>query len=364
MAFIETDRLGKRDGDQVILDGISIAVEKGQVFTVIGPTGAGKTTLLYLLDLLTPPSAGRIYFDGVDVTAHKRARFEARRRMAFVLQKPALFTASLYDNVACGLRWRGVERGKIRRAVDELLELVDLAAYRGRDVRTLSGGEVQRAALARAMAIGPELLLLDEPTANLDPRSTERIEALITEIVLQYRTTTIMATHDMAQGQRLSDTMGVLMGGRLEQTGGWSDVARAPQNRQVAEFIGIENMVDGVIVATVEGVVTVDAGGQAIEAVSERGVGEQVCACIRAEDITLALSQAQSSARNSFPVKITKVIIAGPLAWVKMDGGLALTALVTKRSAERLQLAPGTGVYATFKATQVHLVPRETAPGT
>lgn len=363
MSFIKTEGLGKKYGDKEILKGIDIAVEKGDVFTVIGPTGAGKTTLLYLLDLLTMPSAGRVYFDGADVTIQKRARFEARRRMAFVLQKPVLFNAGLYDNIACGLRWRRLNRGKIRRTVDEILDMVDLSSYRDRDVGTLSGGEVQRVAIARALAIGPEALLLDEPTANLDPRSTSRIEALITKIIQQYRTTTIMTTHDLAQGQRLSDKIGVLISGRLEQAGSWSEISLAPQNRKVAEFIGIENIIDGVIAVAAEGVVTVKTGGGMIEAVSEREMGEEVCVCIRAEDITLARSQAISSARNSFPVEITKVIIAGPLAWVRADAPFALTALVTKGSAERLDLKAGTTVYATFKATRVHLVARGTPPG-
>jgi len=358
MSFIETEGLGKRYGDKTILEGIDLAVGKGEVLAVIGPTGAGKTTLLYLLDLLTVPSTGKIYFDGTDVTTQKRTRFAARRRMAFVLQKPVLFNASLYDNIACGLRWRGGGRGEIRRRVAEILEQVDLSSYRDRDVGTLSGGEVQRVAIARAIAIGPEALLLDEPTANLDPHSTSKIETLITEIIRQYRTTTIMTTHDMAQGQRLSDKMAVLIDGRIEQIGGWAEVSRAPRNREVAQFIGIENIIDGVIVASAEGVVTVNTGGGLIEAVSERAVGEAVSVCIRAEDITLARSQATSSARNALPVQITEVVTAGPLAWVKTDGALAVTALVTKGSAERLGLKPGTSVYVTFKATQVHLVTR------
>ncbi len=127
----------------------------------------------------------------------------------------------------------------------------------------------------------------------------------------------------------------------------------------MAEFIGIENIIDGVIVASEEGLTTIDAGGKGIETVSDYSVGEEVSACVRAEDITLALSPASSSARNSFIGKITRLVPAAPLTRVEMDCGFPLIALVTKRSAEELDLAKGKQVYATFKATGVHVIKRD-----
>ena len=358
MSLIETVDLCQRYDERDILKNINLRVDKGEVFALIGPTGAGKTTLLRLIDLLDMPTSGRIYFDGLDTTESVRLRLEVRRRMAFVIQKPVVFNTSVYDNIAYGLKWRGVEKSSLRQRVNSILELVALSDYKGRNARTLSGGEAQRVAIARALAIEPELLLLDEPTANLDPVSTSKIEELITNIIHRYDTTIIMATHDISQGQRLTNRIGVLINGEIHQTGGLTEVLASPRNREVAEFVGIENIIDGVIVASEEGLTTIDAGGKGIETVSDYSVGEEVSACVRAEDITLALSPASSSARNSFIGKITRLVPAAPLTRVEMDCGFPLIALVTKRSAEELDLAKGKQVYATFKATGVHVIKR------
>ncbi len=358
MSLIEIVDLHQKHGEQDILKNINIRISRGEAFALIGPTGAGKTTLLRLIDLLDLPTSGKIYFDGTDVTKSGTRRLEGRRRMAFVLQKPVVFNTSVYNNIAYGLRWRGVREGSLRQKVSGILEMVDLLAYKNRNARTLSGGEVQRVAIARAMVSEPEVLLLDEPTANLDPISASKIEELITNIIHRYDTTIIMATHDMSQGQRLADRIGVLINGEILQTGDWREVFNSPQNREVAEFVGIENIISGVIVSSQDKVVTIDIGGNVIEAISDYTIGEEVCAYIRPEDITLALSRLSSSARNLFAGKITRVVSLGPLSRIEIDCGFSLVALVTKRSVEELNLARTKEVYATFKATGVHVVRR------
>ena len=356
MSLIEIVDLAQKHGERDTLKNINIRVDQSETFALIGPTGAGKTTLLRLIDLLDLPTSGRIYLDGTDITEPGRVRLEARRRMAFVLQKPVVFNTSVYGNIAYGLKWRGIEENSIHQKVNSILEMVNLSSYKNRNARTLSGGEAQRVAIARAIAIEPEILLLDEPTANLDPISTSRIEELITDIVHQYNTTIIMATHDMTQGQRLADRIGVLIDGEIHQTGGWREIFTSPRNREVAEFVGIENIISGIIVANDEGVVAIDIGGKVMEAVSDYPVGEEVCACLRPEDITLALSPAPTSARNSFTGEITRVVSVGSLTRVEIDCGFPLIALVTKRSAEELNLEITKKVYATFKATGVHII--------
>ena len=194
MSLIETIDLCRRYGEQDILKNINLRVDKGEVLALIGPTGAGKTTLLRLIDLLETPTSGRIYFDGIDTAESAGVRLEIRRRMAFVLQKPVVFNTSIYDNIAYGLKWRGIGKSSRHQKISRILEMVGLSADRHRNARTLSGGEVQRVAIARAIAIEPELLLLDEPTANLDPVSTSKIEELITNIIRRCDTTIIMAT--------------------------------------------------------------------------------------------------------------------------------------------------------------------------
>lgn len=359
MSLIEVVGLHQKYSGREILKNINISIDKGEALALIGPTGAGKTTLLRLIDLLDMPTSGRIYFDGIDVTESRRIRLEARRRMAFVLQKPVVFNTSVYDNIACGLKWRQAGKNSIREKVSNILEMVNLSVDRNRNARTLSGGEAQRVAIARALAIEPEVLLLDEPTANLDPISTSRIEELISHIIHQYDTTIIMATHDLSQGQRLADRIGVLLNGEILQTGESSEIFNFPRNREVAEFVGVENIIDGVIIASEEGVATIDVGGNVIEAVSDYPVGEKVSVCIRPENITLALSKSASSARNSFIGQITRVVSVGSLTRVIINCGFQLVALVTKKSAEELKLESGRSIYATFKATGVHTIRRE-----
>jgi tungstate transport system ATP-binding protein len=198
---------------------------------------------------------------------------------------------------------------------------------------------------------------LDEPTANLDPLSAAKIEELITSIIHQYGTTIIMATHDMSQGQRLANRIGVLINGGILQTGDPREVFTSPKSREVAEFVSVDNIIDGIIVSSEEGIVAVDIGGnKIIEAISSYPVGEKVYACVRPENITLTLSKTTSSARNSFIGQITQVVSVGPLSRIEINCGFRLVALVTKRSAEELGLEKGRQVYATFKATGVHVL--------
>jgi len=359
--LIETVDLCQKYSGRDILKNINIKVDKGEVFALIGPTGAGKTTLLRLVDLLEMPASGKIYFDGRDATESKKVRFEMRRRMAFVIQKPIVFNISIYDNIAYGLKWRGAKKSSIRAKVSSILEMIGLSAYKNRDARTLSGGEAQRVAIARAIVTEPEVLLLDEPTANLDPLSAAKIEELITSIIPQYDTTIIMATHDMSQGQRLANRIGVLINGEILQTGDPGEVFTSPESREVAEFVSADNIIDGVIVSSEEGIVAVGIGdNKIIEAISNYPVGEEVCACVRPEDITLTLSKTTSSARNSFIGQITRVVSTGPLSRIEINCGFRLVSLVTKRSAEELALEKGKQVYATFKATAVHILKSKT----
>ncbi len=359
MALFETVDLCQRFEKRDILKNVNLKIDKGEVLGLIGPTGAGKTTLLRLLDLLDMPASGKIYFDGVDTVDMPRQRLELRQRMAFLLQKPVMFSMSVYDNVACGLRWRGAKKHRTREKVTTLLEMVGLSEMVKRNARTLSSGEAQRVALARALAIEPDVLLLDEPTANLDPVSTARIEDLINSISRRNGTTVIMSTYDMSQGQRLADRLAVLIDGEIKQTGNWNQVFHAPQNKDVARFVGAENILDGVVVASSGGVATIAVGSRVVQSISDYSVPEKVSACIRPEDITLALSRFLTSARNTLPGKVTQIAWLGPLCRVNLDCGFPLVALVTRQSAEELQLRKGSQVYASVKATAVHVIKRE-----
>jgi tungstate transport system ATP-binding protein len=364
MYLVEVAGLTHSYREREVLQDLNLRIGKGEVFALIGPTGAGKTTLLRIMDLLEVPAAGEIYFDGQCVPRSGRRRLEIRRRMSFIQQKPQVFNLSVYDNIACGLRWRGEQKSKIADKVDHIVDLVGLEGHKNRNARTLSGGEAQRVALARSLVLEPEVLLLDEPTANLDPVSTDKIEQLISHVARQRNTTMIMATHAMSQGQQLADRIGVLLNGRLVQTGNATDVFHSPQNEEVARFVGVENVIEGTVSESNEGIVTVNTEGNGLQAVSDYPSGKAVYACIRPEEITLLIADdyqrkaVKSSARNAFQGRVNRVTTIGPLGRVEINCGFRLVALVTRISAEELDLQVGSEVCATFKATAVHLVER------
>ena len=356
MALVELEGIGQCFDGKHILQNVNVSIGKGEVFALIGPTGAGKTTLLRLIDLIDLPYSGSIRFDGIDVTREKGKRLEVRRRIAYVQQKPAVFDTSLFDNVAMPLKWRRVPRKEIRRRVEQALDLVGLIDYQKRNARTLSGGETQRVAIARALVARPELLLLDEPTANLDPVTTTKIEKVLERIIREKQTTIIMSTHDMSLGQRLAQKIGVLMDGELTQTGQKGDIFRRPRNLKVAGLVGMDNMIKGSIISSEEGSVSIEVEGKTIEGISERTAGEEVFLGIRPEDITLSLTQTSTSARNVFEGSITFITHSMPFATVEIDCGFPLVALITVRSLREMGLEVGTRLYASFKATSIHIV--------
>lgn len=214
MVKIEVKGLFKSYGRAEILRDIDMTVEHGEVLALIGPTGSGKTTLLRLIDLLEEPTNGEVILDGMRVTGiPEKERLKIRRRMAMVFQKPVMFRENVLENVSYGLKIRG-ER-KIDERVREAILAVGLEGYESRDANTLSGGEMQRIALARALVLKPALLLLDEPTANLDPKTANSIDSLIS----RFEGTVVMATHNMLQARRLADRIAVLVEGRLISIG-------------------------------------------------------------------------------------------------------------------------------------------------
>jgi len=219
MALLEVRSLSKSIGPVEILSKINLTADRGEILGLIGPTGSGKTTLLRLVNLLDEPSSGRILFKGREVSGRpEKEQLCARRKMAMVFQKPVMFKASVEENVSYGLRVRGSVDATVREKVEEALAAVGLSGYEGRDANTLSGGETQRIALARALVLEPELLLLDEPTANLDPGSAASIDSLL-QTLAKSRTAVILATHNMEQCRKLAGRVAVLQSGRLVALG-------------------------------------------------------------------------------------------------------------------------------------------------
>jgi len=355
--------LSRTVAGQKILDGISLEIRKGEIFTLIGPSGSGKTTLIRLIDLLDRQSAGTILFDGIDTNGTEQARLAVRRRMGMVFQKPAVLNVSVAENVAFGLKFRGKERSAIGRKVKESLDLVGLAHLAGRRAVTLSGGEMQRVALARAMVTEPDVLLLDEPTANLDPVSSELIESLIIRINKEMHTTVVMSTHDMIQGQRLADRIGVIIGGKLAQVGSTSDIFYQPNGSEIARFVGIDTVLHGVVQENDGGHAAIRVGNTLVEAITTIPAGRRVALYIRPEEVTLMPPDAapgKTSVRNHLAGTITRMIPYGPFIRVIVDCGSPLAVLITKRSCEELGFLPGSAVIAGIKATSIHVLVEET----
>jgi len=358
MALLRVENIGQAYDGVEILNDINLSLNRGEVFALIGPTGSGKTTLLKVIDLLTQPSSGHVYFDGVDVTVAESDRLAARRRMSLVQQKPIVFSMNVYDNVAAGLKWRGVAKDSIMGKVEHALDLVGMADYAHLDAKTLSGGETQRIALARALVVEPELLLLDEPTANLDPNSVSKIEEVIEHVIKEHEISVFMTTHDMVQGQRLSHKVGVLIGGRMLQMGKPDEIFNAPQSKEVAEFVGIDNILAGTIGKKDGELADVKVAGGTISAISGFENGENIYALIRPEDITLSLARDAGSARNVFGGVINKITTLGSLVHIEVDCGFPLFVVLTARSAIDMGLVVGTQGFTSFKATAIKVIKR------
>ena len=358
MTILQATELAKEYEDHSVIREITVDINKGEAFALIGPTGSGKTTLIRILGLLEIPTSGKICFDGNDVTYNKHARLEARRRMSYVQQKPVVFNMNVFDSVACGLKWRHEKSDLIIRKVFNALELVGMSDYIVRNARTLSGGETQRVAIASALVTEPEILFLDEPTANLDPISTLKVEQVICSVIRKNKVAIVMSTHDMVQGQQLAARIGVLLDGKLMQVGSPTEIFSLPESQKVAEFVGIENMIPGTVIERDDILLTIDIGNIHIQAVSKDVTNGDVYVMIRPEDITYSLSSNVTSARNTFHGTITRLTPVGPLMRLEVNCGFPLLGLVTRSSAGDLALEIGKSIYASFKVTATHVISR------
>jgi tungstate transport system ATP-binding protein len=207
------------------------------IHAIIGPNGAGKTSLLRLLGLLEKPHQGRVFFQDTDTTALWPHCLHLRRRLGFLHQAPLLFQGTVLDNLAMPLKFRRIPKPERRRRVEAILTSFGLTALAHRPAANLSGGEAQKVALARIMAFDPEVLLLDEPTANLDPRNIFEFERLISDIHVQQGKTIILVTHDFGQAQRLSQQLIFLHQGHLLESGPTDQMFRQPQNDKTRLFL-------------------------------------------------------------------------------------------------------------------------------
>jgi tungstate transport system ATP-binding protein len=252
--------LGVVRGGHLILAVENLEILAGQTLTVVGPNGAGKSTLLLALARLVHPERGSITFAGRPLA--RGGDLAYRRRIGLVLPAPLLLTTSVFDNVAAGLRFRGVAAAETRERVEQWLERLSISHLRNRPAGQLSTGEAQRVSLARAFVLDPDLLFLDEPFASLDPGTRAELTDDFDRLRRGISTTCVLVTHDLNEAMRLGDRMAVLLDGRIRQCDEPARVMGAPADEDVAAFVGTPAGIRGRVVAARDGLVVVDTGAQ------------------------------------------------------------------------------------------------------
>jgi len=334
-AYVRLEAVSKRFGEFCAVDAVSLEIRRGEIFCLLGGSGSGKTTLLRMLAGFEPPSGGRIYIDGEDMSAVP----PYERPVNMMFQSYALFPhMSVEKNVAFGLEQEQLRPGEIRRRVGEILAIVEMSPYAARKPHQLSGGQRQRVALARALAKRPKLLLLDEPLAALDRKLRERTQFELLNIQQRLGVTFIVVTHDQEEAMTLATRMGVMDRGRIVQVGTPAEIYESPVNRFVADFIGSVNLLEGEVVGLGADGLTIRCEPLGCTVRAERrlecSVGDTVWAAVRPEKILLAEGAPPGPAANCVRGKVREVAYMGDVSicLVEIDTGKVLRVTLSNRA--------------------------------
>ena len=350
--LIKLKGVTKRYGEITALDDVSLEVKEKEIFTVLGPNGSGKTTMLRIMASIDKSNSGEVFFNGEKIDDKNRS--QARKRSTMVFQKTTLFNTTVYKNIAYGLKLRKISKKETDERVKDVLGLVKLNGYEKRLAKKLSGGEQQRVSLARALVLDTELLLLDEPTANLDPKNVSIIEETVSRVNRERRNTVIMATHNLFQAETITKRAALLLGGKVVEVGTAQEIFRIP-SRHLASFARLENVFSGTSRIVKEGTSLIDVGdGVEIEAALRKS--GKILVFVRPEDIILSRKPVSSSARNVFKGRIMEISDLGSVVRLKVDAGKQFVVQITKRSFKEMQLNLRSEVFLTFKASSVHVV--------
>lgn len=331
------------------LSNLTLDIREGEYIVVLGMSGVGKTVLLEVLAGLLLPERGTVCLDGNDITRSKIQN----RPIRLVYQDQALFPhMSVRRNLEFGLRCLKIDRPTIHQTVASLSDNLKIGHLLDRSPGTLSGGEAQRVALGRALATSPRLLLLDEPLSALDPQSRSEIRSLLRTLHRNGQTI-IHVTHDYEEAVALASRVVLMEDGTIVQTDTPERVFKHPKTRFVARFVGVRNFIPGKLIASVNGSEEPAAfykNQTCISIVTEKDSGPGYL-MIRSEDITLSNHADETSALNRFLGTITDLVPSASGIEVNMDIGFEISALITRKSLERLSLEIGKEIYASFKAT-------------
>jgi spermidine/putrescine transport system ATP-binding protein len=336
-ADVTIERVTKRFDDVVAVDELSLEIESGSFFALLGPSGCGKTTTLRMIGGFEEPNEGAIYLGDREVSGLP----SYKRDVNTVFQSYALFPhLTIFENVAFGLRRKGVGRGETTERVGEALELVDLAGYDKRKPTQLSGGQQQRVALARALVNRPRVLLLDEPLGALDLKLRKQMQLELKRIQHEVGITFVHVTHDQEEAMTMANTIAVMEGGHIEQLGSPTELYETPRTAFVAGFLGVSNLIAG----DVEDGAVVTPSGTQLQVANLDGATGSVAVGVRPEKIHLGGDEA-----NRIPGRILESAYIGVATQYVVEtdvGRLMVFAQNTQGSSE--PIGPGSAVTLTF----------------
>ncbi|HUA89687.1 MAG TPA: ABC transporter ATP-binding protein [Steroidobacteraceae bacterium] len=340
-AYVRIANVTKKFGDFVAVDNVSLEIQRGEIFCLLGGSGSGKTTLLRMLAGFESPTSGSISIDGADMSTIP----PYERPVNMMFQSYALFPhMSVEKNVAFGLEQEGLSRTQVAQKVAEILDIVKMAGYGARKPHQLSGGQRQRVALARALVKRPKLLLLDEPLAALDKKLREHTQFELINIQQRLGVTFVVVTHDQEEAMTLGTRLGVMNHGRIVQVGSPTDIYETPANRFVADFIGSVNMFEGRVSQEGPEGLKVDCAEIGTTVRADRAVpcsrGATVWTAIRPEKISIRRSQPSTAAgENVVRGTVREIAYMGDLSiyLVQIESGkmVRVTLPNTVRGGER-----------------------------
>jgi spermidine/putrescine transport system ATP-binding protein len=356
-ADVELDRVSVHFGDFVAVRDVSLRIRPGEFFSFLGPSGCGKTTILRTISGFIDPTEGAVRIGGADM----RGIGPNRRPTALIFQSLALFPMmSVADNVGYGLRVRGVARSERRAKVERLLHTVALADQGGKMVSELSGGQRQRVAVARALAVEPQVLLLDEPLSALDLKLRQHMRNELRAIQRRVGITFIYITHDQGEALTMSDRIAVMNRGRIEQVGDGRAVYAAPETEFVAAFVGENNAIPGRIAAVADGIAAIETPLGRLEACNPKSLapGDKATLFVRPESL---LPGIEASA-NQVQATTAEIAYEGNLTHLafRAADGIRLVAMLGPRDAAT-QPAPGETMTLRFAVGDAIVLPATAA---
>ncbi|MBP7231306.1 MAG: ABC transporter ATP-binding protein [Syntrophaceae bacterium] len=357
-SLLSIQNLLVRRGGVTVLDIPELKVEDGRILALIGPNGAGKSTLLLTLAGLLKPSQGKLFYKGQPIETNAD-RFDMRRSVSVVFQEPLLLNTSVEKNVALGLNFRHCSAAEIKSGVEESLDYFGIRGLAARSAKTLSGGEAKRVSLARAFALKPKVILLDEAFNSLDPPTRETLMDDLRNILETTKISAVMALHDREETLRLAQDAAVMVAGQIVQAGAVSEVFNKPNSQFVASFVGTETILEGEVKSAHSGMLEIGVNGTMLKATGHFVPGQKVFCCLRPENIIVSnVLPENTSARNVLEAKITGSSRQAFFYKLHLDCGFPLVAYVTVSSCEELGLCEESIVKVSFKATSVHVLKR------